>query len=234
MNNYEVILQTCAAFCSLIPSQLSELARGSRKHHLQSGTRLFESGDPASHVYLLSQGHLQLCHRDERGRRAIVRSVWPRDLFGESALTPSGVRYLSCDVARDSCVLSIAVAPLKTLMMANPQLAMDVVGAVTEESLRISQALVATMLHSKRRRLIGQLETLARTQGALVANEIILPLISHQELSEMIGASRETVTTVLGQLRSQRVLRFDGRKIVIDRSRFPILSGRADDGTPPS
>ncbi|MCR9197798.1 MAG: Crp/Fnr family transcriptional regulator [Planctomycetaceae bacterium] len=228
MNSLEVTLQSCPVFCSLIPSQVSDLAETCREHLVKAGRRLFECGHPASHVYLLRDGQLQLSHQDSRQRRAIVRSIWPGDLFGESALTPAAERRLSCDIARDSRVIQIPAIGLRKLMTVNTHFAMDLVSLLATETVGLRCELVSAMLHSKRQRLITLLQTLAETQGVTHKEETTMPLISHQELSEMIGASRETVTTVLGQLKQQQVLHFEGRRIVLASRRFATLAASQD------
>lgn len=215
MNAVEVSLQSCPALCGLIPSQLSGLAKVCQECRLEPGRQLFAPGEKAEHLFLMVNGHAQMCDYDERGRRAIVRSVWPRDLFGECALAPASERKLACQIARPSHLLAIPVAPLWQLMGINPQLAVDILSLVSNECVRLSQTLVSTMLHSKRRRLIELLNNLSRNQGVRFGRDVTIPIISHQELSEMIGASRETVTTVLGQLRLEGILRYDGRRIIV-------------------
>jgi len=231
MNALEVTLQSCPVLCALIPSQINELAKTCREYAVKAGRRLFESGQPAAHIYLLSDGHLQLCHRDNRQRRAIVRSLWPGDLFGECALTPTGQRRLGCDVARDSRVIQIPAVDLRKLMAVNAHFAMDLVSLLATESVRLRWELVSTMLHSKRQRLITLLQSLAESQGITDEGETTMPLISHQELSEMIGASRETVTTVLGQLKQQRFVRFEGRRIILASRRFATLAATTEQTT---
>lgn len=233
MNALEVTLQSCPVLCALIPSQIRELAQTCREHAVKAGRQLFQSGQPASHIYLLSDGHLQLCHRDSRQRRAIVRTLWPGDLFGECALTPAARRRLGCDVARDSRVIQIPAVSLRKLMTVNAHFAMDLVSLLATESVRLRWELVSTMLHPKRQRLITLLQTLAESQGITDDDETTMPLISHQELSEMIGASRETVTTVLGQLKQQQFLRFEGRRIILASRRFASLAAAREQSTGP-
>ena len=231
MNSLEMTLQSCPVFCSLIPSQISELAETCLEQSVKAGRRLYESGQPAQHVFLLSHGHVQLCHRDRRGRRAIVQSFWPRDLFGACALTPAATRNLSCEIARDSRIVPIPAVSLRRLMTVNAHFASDLVSLLATESADLRWDLVSTMLHSKRQRLISLLQALSETRGIRDGSETTMPLISHQELSEMIGASRETVTTVLGRLKQQGVLRFEGRRIILVSDPFAALAAAEEESS---
>src|SRR5205085_3843046 len=85
------------------------------------------------------------------------------------------------------------------------------------------------LFRSNRERILALLLELVESHGEPAGNywEIRLQL-SHQELSNLIGATRETVTVTLGQLQRERLIQVHRRRIlVLDRKR---LSAEAHGG----
>lgn len=209
-------LLVCEALRSLFPSQLEELAGAAVIDFVSKGNDVFCRGDAADTVFLLASGAAQITHADENGKRAILQVVGPGKLFGQCALIDAGQREARCSTTADSMIVTLPVGSLKKLMVENSRLASDLMLDIGNIMRALAHRLASVLLRPKRQRLLDVLQYFAVSDGIQVKNAIQIPhVFSHQQLSDMIGASRETVTITLGQLKQEGIIAFDGRRIMM-------------------
>ncbi|MEP3477770.1 MAG: Crp/Fnr family transcriptional regulator [Fuerstiella sp.] len=206
-------LHSCEAFRALFPSQAKELAEQASINLFAKGEDVFAPGDDSLNVYLLISGSAQISHTDPNGKRAILQVVGAGKLFGQCALIDICTREARCTTTLDSKIVSIPVHAIKKLMIENPRLASDLMMDIGNIMRALAHRLASVLLRPKRQRLLDLLENLAIKDDE--GNVSIPEVFSHQELSEMIGASRETVTVILGQLKDDGLVALDGRRLVI-------------------
>lgn len=216
MNEIQEQIQRCEAFWSLIPSQLEQLAEQSELSTVTEENLIFRPGDEADSVYVLASGSVQISHYEKNGRKAILQTVWPGELFGQCALVAPVAREASCEVTSNASVVIIPTGPLRELMLVNPRLTHDLMLNVGGIMRSLAFRMSSILLRPKRQRLLDLLRSMARCHGVPVKDGVMIPIpFSHQQLSEMIGASRETVTVVLGRLKNEGVLTSISRQIVL-------------------
>ena len=204
---------TCEAFRALFPSQVKQLAEQASVSFVSKNSDVFVLGDAADFIYLLVSGGGQISHTEPSGKRAILQVIWPGKLFGQCALIDVRCREAQCRMTLDSEVISIPVSAVKKLMADNPRLASDLMMDVGNIMRSLAHRLASVLLRPKRQRLLDVLQEMAIDCDENV--RVIPEVFSHQELSEMIGASRETVTVILGQLKESGIVEYDGRRLVI-------------------
>jgi CRP-like cAMP-binding protein len=107
-------------------------------------------------------------------------------------------------------------------MEQRPDVALTITKIVGFRRRRIENRLRNILFRSNRERIVSLLLELLETHGQQRGPhwEIRLQL-SHQELANLIGSTRETVTLTLGQLQRERMIRLDRRRItILDRVRL--------------
>jgi CRP-like cAMP-binding protein len=215
INESVIAIQRCQPFVSLRPSEVQSLAAASKRLCFERGEVVFLPGDESDCLFILAEGRVVLSHR-ENGKRAIIEAIWPDELFGQCALVHGGLREATCEVPKSATVIQVPLKVVSDFMDANPRFARDLMADVGGAMRRLAHRLVSVLIRPKRQRLVDLLLQLARSRGVARDSGVLIPaLVTHQELGEMIGATRETVTVVLGQLRRENVIDFDGRRIVV-------------------
>ena len=101
-------------------------------------------------------------------------------------------------------------------MRSNPDFGFEMMSLIAGRRRRVERRLKSVLFHTTRHRLSCALMDLATDCGEPAPQGIRLGVsLSHQELANLIGATRETVTIILGQLRKERIVKFDRRNLVI-------------------
>ncbi len=173
-------------------------------------------GEASSRVYVLLSGVAKLCYVN-RDQRVLVGLVGPGEIFGLSSLLPQTTRPFRCEAFSD-CVVAVI----------KPDIFVDTVLGVPAE--RLGLILDATVGRwwgmvvryanfvglGLRERLAGALLELSTKFGVRDSRGTLLTVkLTHADLAELVGASRQRTTEQLNDFERQRVIIRDGRQLII-------------------
>lgn len=198
-----------------LPKEESEALDSSSAIERASRTQfLYREDQVLSHLYVVASGSFKLVRHSEEGREFIVELAGRGDTFG--ALAEPATAAVAARALEDSSCLAIPVAAVRRALERNPALALRAVQKA-ERRLRAAEVRAARFaFESVPRRLASfLLETTDRRSGLLR-----FPL-NQSELASLIGSSRETVCSILNQLRRDGIVETPrGRIQVLDRRRL--------------
>jgi CRP-like cAMP-binding protein len=200
----------------LSDDQLRRLAQDLKPLRVKRRETIFYEGEASAHVYVLLSGvaKLSFLQRDER---VLVGLVGPGEIFGVSSLLPGQTRPFRCDAFSD-CTVGVG----------DPATFVDIVLGVPLE--RLSRTLDVTvgrwwgMLQrytnfiglSVREKLAGALLELGAKFGVDDARGKLITLnLTHADLAELVGASRQRTTEQLNEFEREGMLIRDGRRLII-------------------
>jgi CRP/FNR family transcriptional regulator, cyclic AMP receptor protein len=210
----------------LSDDQLRRLAQDLKPLRVKRRETIFYEGEASAHVYVLLSGvaKLSFLNRDER---VLVGLVGPGEIFGVSSLLPGATRPFRCDAFSD-CTVGVG----------DPATFVDIVLGVPLE--RLSRTLDVTvgrwwgMLQrytnfiglSVREKLAGALLELGAKFGVDDARGKLLTLkLTHADLAELVGASRQRTTEQLNDFEREHLLIRDGRRLIIAVDKLLALAG---------
>ncbi len=226
-------LKRCRLFHDLDPGQLAEIEAQSRFRSFPRKTPIYLPADESRAVFLLASGRAKICHLTADGKQSILAFVEPGELFGELAVLEEGPRDEYAETIDASTIVLIPGSLVTELMNRNPRLSMGVTKMIGLRRRRIETRLKNLLFLSNRDRLAHLLLDLADQYGRPVADGIELGIkLSHQDLANVIGSTRETVTVVLGHMQDEQLVRIGRRRItLIDAPRLAASVHGRDRGT---
>lgn len=191
-----------AVLNTLTPAQVAELrAIGTADTHRKNAT-IYELGEPSDRVYLVLKGRVRLRDRDRDGRAITVAFAAQGEAFGLEALADISERVLYAVAAEKSEVLSVAVDRLKDLLVRDAALSREFLRHLAAVSTHADERIKMLAFLDVPSRLAGTLLWLADRYGIAANGGMEVPYwFTHQELADLIGSTRETVTTVLAEFR---------------------------------
>jgi CRP-like cAMP-binding protein len=192
------------------------LSTTSRSASVKKNTRIFEEGAPADFCLVLTDGRAQVVLSGLGDTEIVLSVLKPKSLAGEIALFNRSTRSASVIAVEDCHFIRIPLGSFDKLRR-NPQFENKVVGHVISTLLQQASAQVRLRsAASSMTRVAAGLGHLAVREGARDGASIVIPRKTHQELADMIGCSRETVSRKLETLKRKKCISWDKQTIRLD------------------
>jgi CRP-like cAMP-binding protein len=224
-------IQNCSLFQRLTAEQLGRLERRARVREFPRNSAVYLPSEIAEGAFLLGQGRIRICSNTPDGKQAILAFIEPGEVFGELSLVQEGEREERAEAAVDSTVILLPSDELRTLMDTSPTLSLGITKLIGLRRKRIERRLRSLLFRSNRDRLAHLLLELTEQYGKRIDEGVLLDIkLSHQELAAIIGVTRETVTTLLGEMQLGGLLKISRQKVVIRNLRQ--LSGILEAAVP--
>jgi len=213
----EQILRTVPLFSRLDHASLEKLSGIACKRRYGRGSHIFLEGDPGGFLLIIAEGQVKIHKVSEDGREKTLAILEAGDFFGEMSVFDGAPRSASAQALSDCEVLIIDREPFLALLKTTPGLAADVALALVERLRRTNDDLERLAFRDARGKVVEALLQLAEAHGERVACGLRLKVkLTHQELANYAGVTRETVTRVLAELGEAGLVTVDrGRRLVI-------------------
>ena len=213
VENGQALTLPCPSPLHAIPG----FERVSKRRVIDKGAVLFTEGHSAHDVYVVCTGRLKISMTSAEGRKLIVRIARPGDLLGiQAALT--GQSYEATAEALTPCRIDfISSKDLLALLERQKSFGLSVAVAISKDFTDfLEHARGLLMSISAAEKLAHLLLSLAEQFGRRTTNGITFQtLLTHEEIAQMIGASRETVTRSLNMFTRKRFIRPEEGEVVI-------------------
>ncbi len=212
------LLRRVALFARVPDADLRAVAKSAHVLARRKGARIFEEGSPAESCYVFTAGRAKVVLSGPGGAEITLGIVQPFELVGDIALLDGSRRSAGLVATEDCRLLQIGREAFCSLR-ANPAFDATLVVHVTSMLRRATEQLRAIYTYSSSERVCWCLARLAHRAGRKDDGTIILsPRPLHQELADMTGCSRETVTRSLRELeRMQWIITRPGTLLLNER-----------------
>ncbi len=203
-----------ALFPDLDPAAQADLAALLQVGSYPAGHIFHTPNEAGTHVFLLQQGRVRIYKLSPEGRALTLLVLHPPSLFGEMALIGPGIHDTCAEAMTECLVARIEREALRAFLSRHPGAAIDLMELMGARLRTMEQRLADIAFKSVPQRLAALLLDLAGdpADGATPAT---LVRYTHQQLAEMIGAYRETVTKALGDMREANLIRIADDAIVL-------------------
>ncbi len=180
---------------------------------LKKGSVLFRKGDTGTKLYAVCAGAIRISCTSEEGNDVILNLISPGDIFGEISFLDRGPRTADAVVIEDSEVMEIERQDFSQLIREYPEVSMRLIEILCSRLRRTSEQVEDIVFLNLPHRLAKVLLHLYQRSSF---NEAPIKLhITQHEISEMIGASRESTNKQLREWERRKWLRLERSCIVI-------------------
>jgi CRP/FNR family cyclic AMP-dependent transcriptional regulator len=180
------------------------------RHHL-----IFAPGMPSESIYFIEHGRVRLTRLSPDGRTVILALLGPGDMIGEAAWE-CGEHDSYGETLEDARIYQLSRESFENLVRQNPEFGLRLIQVI---GIRLKQAqariedLVFRQVPSRVARL---LVSLAEHHGKVTPNGIRVEFpLTHQEIADMVGSSRVTVTQVLNKFRTSQWIGIESKRVTI-------------------
>lgn len=216
-NNYVTCeLESSDFFCCLSEASLKTLQKIKHTLSYPAGTIIFTEGQAASGVYVLCQGQVKLLAMNSDGRVLILKIAKPGEGFGlHSAVTGKPYEF-TAEVLHPSQLIFIARADYRKFIMDHTDACLQLGRHLSRDcEIAYDQVRSIGLCQPVSGRLAGfLLKWSSKAVGRDAPMRVKLGL-THEELAELIGTSRETVTRTLSEFRKQHLIELNGSTLLL-------------------
>lgn len=210
-------LQQFSIFKSCSQEELSQLGQRATVKQLRRHELVYDEGEPSDKVYFLIQGNVKRASYSQQGREVIKEILHAVSMFGELALVNEAPRKDFTQVISEKAqLLVISRSDLTRLMQKNSAWNLQLLNWFAQRLRHTESRLESMISKDARDRIIDFLKETASRQGRKVGYETLIKhSLTQQDIANMTGTSRQTVTSVLNELRRDNHIYFNRRSILI-------------------
>jgi CRP/FNR family cyclic AMP-dependent transcriptional regulator len=203
-------------FCNLSPPAVQRLSAITSGCSYPKGATLFVEGQSARGVFILCAGRVKLSTSSNDGRTLIVRISEPGEVLGLSASVTGRPYELTADVIEPTQVNFISRTDFLNFLREHGDVALRVAQQLGETyDAAVAEMRSIRLSHSAAQRLARFLLDWCANHGQ-GSTEIRAKLtLTHEEIAEIIGASRETVTRLFAEFKKEQLLQVKGSTLII-------------------
>ena len=184
---------------------------------------IFTQGDVCGDVMYIRSGGVKLSVLSTAGKEAVVAMLGPGDFFGEGCLAGQALRMGSATAVTPSAILHVSKASMWQLLHQQHEMSDRFISHMLTRNIRIEEDLVDQLFNSSEKRLARTLLLLAR-YGKQAKPIRMVPTISQETLSEMVGTTRSRVNFFLNKFRKMGFIEYEGeRPIKINSSLLSVV-----------
>jgi CRP/FNR family cyclic AMP-dependent transcriptional regulator len=181
---------------------------------------IFREGDPADALFIVKTGLVKLVSLSERGTDSILNILRPGEIFGELVINQAKRPFTAVAVT-DVTVFRLKRKDLLDLLSSISSFSRNFLGMLAARLLRVERDFADLLNAWAYHRLARELLHLACDLGEETPAGTLIPLhLTHEDLSNLIGTARETVTIQLHKFEEMGMIRREGRRIIVNRLRL--------------
>jgi len=183
----------------------------------QKDAYIYFPQDASEQIYMISNGRVKIGTYTP-DKKEIVKAILAKgEIFGELALAGEETRSdFAQAMDNDTRICTMSIDDLKHLMKDNQELSFKILRIVGWRLKKMERKIESLVFKDARTRIVEFLRDTANERGQRVGFEMMIKNhLTHKDIASLTGTSRQTVTTVMNELREKNLINFDRRRILI-------------------
>jgi CRP/FNR family transcriptional regulator, cyclic AMP receptor protein len=201
---------------------LATIGEGRKAVVFQKDQTIFAQGDAADAVFYLQAGKVRLSVVSKIGKEATLGILSDKQFFGEGSLAGQSLRMGSAAAMTDCKLLRIEKRAMMLALHRESALSDLFVAYLLARNIRYEEDLVDQLFNSSEKRLARLLLLLAHF-GKEGVPETVIPKISQDTLSEMIGTTRSRVSFFMNRFRKLGFLDYGKNGLQVHSSLLNVI-----------
>lgn len=204
-------------FEDLTRTELKDVAQKLERRTYRRSETIYQTSQTSDCAYFLTRGTVKISSESHDGREIIKQVLHPYALFGEMCLIGETHRKDDAVCMSAEVVLyRIPAAEFKQLLFQNQRLSERFLQWIGKRLQRTEHRLESMIFKDARARIIDFLREAAHRQGKRIGYEMLIKhCLTQQDIANLTGTSRQTVTAVFNELKKANLIYFNRRSILI-------------------
>ena len=226
--NTEVsILREVPLFNELTDEDIDVIMQLTIRRVYSKGTMIVIEEDQAETLYIMETGSVKITRLNEEGREVILAILGAAEFFGEMALLDGQGRSANVMALEETILYTLHRRDFMDVLHRFPSISIQLLREMTLRLRKSDQQIKSLSLSDAEHRIGIALHRIAEDMGMFKMGKVVVKKMPfQQDIANMAGTSRETVSRMLKNLEQKGLMERAGRRLTInDYATFTRLFG---------
>ena len=210
------LLQSVSIFWDLNQDELGYIADKMVAKHFENGNYIFLEDSEGEQCFFVLKGSVKVTRLSKDGREVILAMLNEGDFFGEMSLLDGESRSANVIALEKTKVLTLDRNDFIAVVNDYPQIAVQLLKELARRLRKSDRQIASLSLSDAEKRIALCIIRFADEQGVIQNGKVSIPKTPiQQDIANMAGTSRETVSRALGLLEKEDIIERNGRELMI-------------------
>ena len=210
------LLQSVSIFWDLNKDELGHIADKMVAKHFENGNYIFLEDSEGEQCFFVLEGSVKVTRLSKDGREVILAMLNEGDFFGEMSLLDGESRSANVIALEKTKVLTLDRNDFIAVVNDYPQIAVQLLKELARRLRKSDRQIASLSLSDAEKRIALCIIRFADEQGVIQNGKVSIPKTPiQQDIANMAGTSRETVSRALGLLEKEDLIERNGRELII-------------------
>ena len=215
-------LENFNIFKNLDADSMEELNRITSMQNISKNQPIYFPKEPSNSIFFLKKGRVKLTRMSSDGKEMILGLVNKGEVFGEMAFLDEEERKDFATTLDECLICTINKDDFKQFVKSNPELNLRLTKLIGLKMRKYTERIEELVFKDAEQRVVSFLLSFANENGKQIGDEIFVkPFLKHQDIAELTACSRQTVNSVLTDLREKKIINFDRKKLIVHDKEEP-------------
>lgn len=208
-------LRKIPMFEELSSEDMENVAGLFREKRYRKNDIIFMEEDTGQYMYLVKDGRVKVTRLLPNGKEMILAFHEPGEYFGEMALIDGGTTPATVTAVTPTTIFVMGAREF-AFLLEHPKTNRVILKTLVRRCREAWAQIEVLTFHNADARIRMAFYQLVRTRGVESDGGYMIPMkLTHKELSDIVGISRETATRVLSHLQEEDLIRVETRRFII-------------------
>ncbi|MGA8944006.1 MAG: Crp/Fnr family transcriptional regulator [Thermoactinomyces sp.] len=209
-------LRRVSLFSEMTEEELGKIAQITDLRHYPRNSTIFVEAQERTTIYFIQSGSIKITRVDNNGNEQVITLLQKGDMFPHVGFFDDSPYPGTAQTITDCKLLAISIKDFDRLLNSNPQMAKSVMKIMARKILQLQSRLQVVISGDVHQKVVMSLLRLVQEYGIVKEDGILISIpLTHQDLANMLGMSRESVNRVLNQLKKEKILNINRKGILI-------------------
>ncbi|MCS5646217.1 MAG: Crp/Fnr family transcriptional regulator [Candidatus Marinimicrobia bacterium] len=210
------LLQSVALFWDLSEEELGYISQKMIARHYETGKFIFLEDSEGEQCFFVVQGSVKVTRLSKDGREVILAMLNEGEFFGEMALLDGESRSANVIALEETEVLTLNREDFLVVLHDYPQIAIQLLKEMADRLRKSDRQIASLSLSDAEKRIALCIIRFADEQGIIKRGQVSIPKMPiQQDIANMAGTSRETVSRAINLLEKEHFIKRQGRELLI-------------------
>ena len=210
------LLKTVSLFWDLDKTELGYISDKMVSKKFENGNLIFLEESEGKNLFFVVEGSVKVTRLSKDGREVILAMLNAGDFFGEMSLLDGEARSANVIALEKTEVLSLNRDDFLVVLHDYPKIAIQLLKEMTSRLRKSDRQIVSLSLSDAEKRIALCIVRFADEQGVIKNGQVTIPKIPiQQDIANMAGTSRETVSRAMSLLTEEKYIERNGKELKI-------------------